>query len=479
MFSKHCESEAVLVTIRQVAQEAGVSTGTVSRVLNHKPGVSETTRHHVLTVARELGYTLPRRSHLSTAIVTHLGLLNRPMEESLPANAFYADVLNGIEQLCHASRINLSYSSLDIVNGHLRSLPALAGDERISGLILVGAISQAVIETIVDAMHLPIVLVDNWLPHCCWDAVMTDNVRGVSQETEFLMSQGHRHIALIGGPDHPSIVERRAGYQATLQEHGLAPIIVESAGLEMANGEQAVVELLRRAPETTAIVCSNDLQAIGALRKLQELGYQVPTDFSVVGFDDINLARLTSPPLTTIRVGRQALGQVATHLLLGRISASERPAVKAVVGVTLVERDSVGAPRASAMPPLGGTPSSTKRWFKAQETVLFQGHALRIVQQLEKAACDRPPDVAEELCQEAGYFRHNERRMNYLEVREEGWPIGSGMVESGGKQFKARFAGSGMRWSRVGAERLIPVRAAIMSRRFDELWARAYNSPQN
>jgi LacI family transcriptional regulator len=347
-----------LVTIRQVAQQAGVSTGTVSRVLNSKPGVSEATRHHVLTVAREFGYALPRRSHLSTAIVTHLGLLNRPMEESLPANAFYADVLNGIEQVCHASRINLSYSSLDIVNGHLRSLPALAGDERISGLILVGAISQAVIEAIVDAMHLPIVLVDNCFAHCTWDAVMTDNAQGAFQETELLISQGHRHIALIGGPNHPSIVERRAGYQATLQKHGLTPVIVESTGLEMANGEQAVAELLQRAPETTAIVCSNDLQAMGVLRKLQESGYQVPADFSVIGFDDINLARLTSPPLTTVRVGRQALGQVATHLLLGRISDSERPAVKAVVGVTLIERASVGAPRASGTPPPDGTPSS-------------------------------------------------------------------------------------------------------------------------
>jgi len=347
-----------LVTIRQVAQEAGVSVGTVSRVLNNRPGVSETTRDHVLTVARDLGYALPRRSHLSTAAVTHLGLLNRPMHESLPANAFYADVLNGIEQVCLASHINISYSSLDIVNGHLRSLPALAKDERISGLILVGAMSQAVVEAIVDSMHLPIVLVDNCFPHCTWDAVMTDNAHGAFQETELLISQGHRHIALVGGPNHPSIVERRAGYAAALQKHGLTPMIVESTGLEMADGGQASVELLQRAPETTAVVCSNDQQAVGALRKLQELGYQVPADFSVVGFDDINLAQLTSPPLTTIRVGRQALGQVATQLLLGRVSASERPAVKAVVGVTLVERASVGAPRASAMPPSGGTPSS-------------------------------------------------------------------------------------------------------------------------
>jgi len=188
--------------------------------------------------------------------------------------------------------------------------------------------------------------------------VMTDNVHGASQETEFLISQGHRHIALVGGPDHPSIVERRAGYQATLQKHGLTPVIVESTGLDMTNGEQAVAELLRRTPEMTAVVCSNDLQAVGALRKLQELGYQVPTDFSVVGFDDINLAQLTSPPLTTIRVGRQALGQVAAQLLLGRVSASDRPAVKAVVGVTLVERASVGAPRAPGKPSSDGTTSS-------------------------------------------------------------------------------------------------------------------------
>ncbi len=83
------------------------------------------------------------------------------------------------------------------------------------------------------------------------------------------------------------------------------------------------------------------------------------------------------------------------------------------------------------------------------------------------------------LLREAGYFRDNQRRMNYLELREEEWPIGSGMVESGGKQFKARFCGPGMRWSRQGAENLLPVRAAILSQRFDELWTRIYNAPPN
>lgn len=340
-----------MVTIRQVAHEAAVSVGTVSRALNNKPGVSEQTRHHVLAIARELGYTLPRRSHLSTSTVTHLGLLSRPMREALPASPFYADVFNGIEQICHALHINLSFSSLDIVNGHLRSLPAMVNDERISGLVLIGAMPQGVVESVLGSVQLPIVLVDNCFLRCAWDAVMTDNQRGTSLEVELLISQGHRHIALIGGPEHPSIVERRAGYEEVVGEHGLTPMIVECAGLDIADGEQAAADLLRQAPETTAIVCSNDTQAIGALRKFHEQGYRVPEDFSIVGFDDINLAQLASPPLTTVRVGRKALGQIATQLLLGRISSPERPVTRAIVGVTLVERASVCPPRTHSIRP--------------------------------------------------------------------------------------------------------------------------------
>jgi hypothetical protein len=119
-----------------------------------------------------------------------------------------------------------------------------------------------------------------------------------------------------------------------------------------------------------------------------------------------------------------------------------------------------------------------KRWYNARETTLFEGHAARIAQELEAVSQNRP-SVAEGLEKEAGYFRKNKRRMNYQEMREEGWAIGSGMVESAAKQFKARFAGPGMHWNRSGAERLIPVRVAIMSNRFDELWHTVYNSPPN
>lgn len=114
-------------------------------------------------------------------------------------------------------------------------------------------------------------------------------------------------------------------------------------------------------------------------------------------------------------------------------------------------------------------------WLKAEETSLFQGHAAEIAQRIRQRAQGKP--APEALLREAGYFEHNQRRMDYLEMRIQGWVIGSGMVESGAKQYKARLAGPGMHWSRPGAERLLAIRGAILSNRFDQLWRSAHNSP--
>jgi hypothetical protein len=122
-----------------------------------------------------------------------------------------------------------------------------------------------------------------------------------------------------------------------------------------------------------------------------------------------------------------------------------------------------------------GTPAYTL-WFNSRETALYQGHAERMANELEEAAHELPK-VAEDLNREAGYFRQHQHRMNYLEMREEEYVIGSGMVEGGAKQYQARLCGPGMRWSRPHVEKLIPVRTAILSGRFPEVWQKVYNSP--
>ena len=124
-----------------------------------------------------------------------------------------------------------------------------------------------------------------------------------------------------------------------------------------------------------------------------------------------------------------------------------------------------------------GTEAS-KRWLNERKNTLFQGHADQIAEQINQASKDHPAQ-ADAMREQATYFENHKRRMNYLELRADGWLIGSGMVESGGKQYKNRFAGPGMRWSRQGAENLLPVRTAIMSNRFNKRWLSVYNSPPN
>jgi hypothetical protein len=122
-----------------------------------------------------------------------------------------------------------------------------------------------------------------------------------------------------------------------------------------------------------------------------------------------------------------------------------------------------------------GTPAF-QRWFNSRETALYQGHAARIAGELQQAA-DALPTAADDLRREAGYFREHQQRMNYQEMREEEYVIGSGMVEGGAKQYQARLCGPGMRWSRRGAEHLVPIRTAILSDRFADVWRRVYHSP--
>lgn len=337
------------VTIRQVANKAGVSTGTVSRVLNNKSGVGDETRKRVLDTARTLNYTIPKRSNMTHSEITHLGLLNRPVaEDGLMSNPFYHDIFLGVEHVCQTHQINLSFNTLDmanIANKHLRSRPSLLQNENLQGLVLVGALAYEIVSTLTGSTSSPAVLVDNWFEGSCWDGVMIDNEHGMTLMTEHVIAHGHRHIALMNGPSRPSVVERCIGYQKVIQAHNLTPCIVYPPDLMPENAERYVLQILQQAPETTAFMCSNDLQAIATIKKLQELGYTVPGDFSVTGFDDISMAHYTSPPLTTIHVDQVAFGQIAVEMLIERIKYPNRPPVKSVMGVKVIERDSVCAAR--------------------------------------------------------------------------------------------------------------------------------------
>jgi LacI family transcriptional regulator len=330
---------------RTIAEQAGVSVGTVSRVLNNKGGVSDDVRRRVLGVAQELNYAPTKRLPLPVVNVTHIGLLVRPLGENLMASPFYADVYHGVEQICSELRINLSFSSVDAVEGRVRNLPTLVGDERIGGLVLVGAMAPSIIQQLAAASQLPIMLVDNWHPSCQWDSVMLDNADGIRQASNRLFDLGHKQVVFVSGPDHPSVVERRLGYVDAMRLHSLSPHIVYVPELGIGEGDGAAEEIIKTLPETTAVICSNDMQAFGMMRRLAQLGYRIPEDISVVGFDDVSMASLTFPPLTTVHVDRVAFGRLAVELLMSRVQYPKRPPVRCTMAVSLVNRSSVAAPR--------------------------------------------------------------------------------------------------------------------------------------
>jgi len=349
-----------VVTIREVAEVAGVSIGTVSRVLNEKPGVSETTRQHVLKITKELDYHPTTRLPIAQRSISNLGLLIRPTENPLTSDPFYGGIFHGVESSCQEKHISVSFSTLDFFNGRLRRIPAILKDERNSGLILLGALPKEIVIAIENAIKVPIVLVDNYFPNSCWDSVMIANYEGAYTATEHLISAGHKNIVMMSGPDHPSILERRDGYKKAMQDHELEPLLIETIsesprdGLSPIDGENGIVNILCQAPDTTAVFCSNDNQAVGAIMKLRELGFEAPKDISIVGFDDVMLGKFTSPPISTIHVDRTTLGQMAVELLLDRIYNPDRSIVKASVGTKLVERNSVASPRRHSLTvPLG------------------------------------------------------------------------------------------------------------------------------
>ena len=169
------------------------------------------------------------------------------------------------------------------------------------------------------------------------------------------------------------------------------------------------------------------------------------------------------------RCQTRPLSHVAAEMGISRACASKWMARYREHGeLGLLDRPSVPHHQPTATPAETVTRIETLRRTR-------KWSAARIAHELEQAASGAPN--AETLTREAAYFRHNHLRMNYLEMREELWPIGSGMVESGAKQFKTRFCGPGMRWSRKGAEHLLPIRSAILSRRFNQRWAEAQNLP--
>ncbi|MGI9281754.1 MAG: LacI family DNA-binding transcriptional regulator [Endozoicomonas sp.] len=334
-----------MATIKDVARQAGVSISTVSHVLNGTRFVSEDKAYRVRQAVEALNY---KPSAVARSLKTNktytIGMLT-----GSNANPFFAEVIHGVEATCYERGYHLvlcnSDDNLDKQASYLQTLE----EKRIDGLLVMSAHSDpGFFEMLREHCQWPLVILDCQAPGMEADVIMEDPEQGGYEATRHLLDNGHRSIACISGPaDLSPSSQRLAGYHRALEESGIPAEngwIVEGR-LTAESGFEAVNRLLdgldNGQQPPSALFVGNDLMAMGVICALQTRGYRIPDDISVIGYDDIELASYTSPPLTTIHQPKAELGRLAADTLITRIeNPGQKPEVKTLRS-TLVERQSV------------------------------------------------------------------------------------------------------------------------------------------
>ncbi len=312
--------ETKTITIRDVAQAAGVSIGTVSRALKAQPGLSAATRENVLRVARELSYDT---SKLRTGKPRRLLFLYARQNASLAQNPFYSVVLQGVEAVCREQHVSLSLLSVsqgDPVRTWVRRREPEA-------LLVAGYLDPELLNEL-RHVNLPIALVDHYSAGIY--SVNDDNLKGAFLATQHLMAQGCQRIAFIGGPmAHHSVALRARGYRKALFDGGrLADPDLEvwlDPNLGYAESARAAMRQLLALPQRPdAVFAYNDATALGAMDVCLKAGVSVPREIAFIGYDDIDAAAQNEPPLSTVRVDKLELGQrAAAQLIAGDVYLTE------------------------------------------------------------------------------------------------------------------------------------------------------------
>ena len=323
------------VTIAEVARRAGVSMMTVSRVVNDKDGVGPATRQRIRLLINQLGY---RPSSIARGLATQrTGTLGLVVPDV--ANPFFADVVSGAEQVAYQQGFSLLLCNTEEDPQRELDVLQLLEEKRVDGIMLCssrlapGPLRQAL-------AHYPAaVLVNQQLMPAegtsIVGAVLLDDELGGQIIASHLVHRGHHRIGYLSGPTTSFSGQRRGrGYHAALSTAGIEPQPgwIHACWPTVAGGQQASRKLLNQHPELTALLCFNDLVAVGVLQAAAEAGRRVPDDLAVTGYDDIELAALVTPSLTTCRVDRETLGRRAASLLLEHLSGSlgESPRIETI-----------------------------------------------------------------------------------------------------------------------------------------------------
>ncbi|WP_062204200.1 LacI family DNA-binding transcriptional regulator [Streptomyces sp. NBRC 109706] len=330
-------------TLEQVAARAGVGRGTVSRVINGSPRVSERTRAAVEQAIADLGYVPHRAARALAANRSDaIALVVPEAETRLFAEPYFSGIIRGVSAELADTDIQLLLTLIRTPKERAR-FAQYAASHRVDGVLLVSVHGDDPMPDQLAEMGIPVVMngrrsSGEMVPH-----VDCDNVGGAQLAVEHLLGRGRSTVATITGPADMYVARCRLdGYREALRAAGREPEeeLTAKGDFSEESGHAAMHQLLRRRPSLDAVFCASDLMAIGARRALRELGRSVPGDVALVGFDDSALARHMDPALTSVRQPMEGMGRAMTRALLAEISDAGPDRPRLVLPTELVRRSS-------------------------------------------------------------------------------------------------------------------------------------------
>lgn len=331
-----------MATIMDIAKKAGVSSATVSRVLNYDESlsVSDDKRKLILEIAEKLDYQTPRKRRSNTGLNMRIGLIHWYTLRQELEDPYYMSIRLGIEKTCYDHKIDM----VKIYNPEEHDFEHM---ESLDGLIAIGKFHDREIERF-KRVSPNIVFVDSSPREMEFDSVVSDLAAAVENALGYLIGQGHSHIGYIGGqefigPEKVPLGEcRLETFREYLRKRGLLDEKQVLVGAFVAeSGYQLMKKTIGESEKLpTAFFFGSDSMAIGGLRALNEAGLRIPQDVAVLGINDIPTAKYMSPPLSTVRIHKEFMGETAVELLLERLLKKREIAKKVVVPTVLVERES-------------------------------------------------------------------------------------------------------------------------------------------
>jgi LacI family transcriptional regulator len=337
------------VTIDDVAELAGVSIKTVSRVVNQEPNVREATRAKVETAIAELNYQLNKAARNLASHHSHLiGLIyDDPGYYKIPSAGYVIRMQQGVLSACHASNYELlihpcQYRKKDIG----KEIKTLIERARPDGIVLAAPLSNMPkIVRAIEATGTPLVRLSPGTRNGKQLSVVTNDREISAEMTRYLASLGHTRIAFITGhPSAKAVGNRYLGYRDGLEQSGLrfSERLVAAGDNSIGSGEECAMQLLKQKNRPTAIFAANDDMAAGIIRVADRLGIKVPDELSVAGFDDVALARQVYPALTTINQPLSAMAEHAAVALIAYVKGKRPLLGTEIVPATLQIRESTG-----------------------------------------------------------------------------------------------------------------------------------------